>query len=251
MEYAKNHRNETRVYQLLITNGYCATGICTEVITLLYDEHVVQIKRAELSKDLQVSIDDSRVERFPTDHTWIVLNQMSTGDVTLLVPLIQLEFVAFRQNFAFTLKLPSHIFSDVTEGLCGNCNADTEDGFEKRDGEITQDVEEFGKSWLVKDLPMQLGLSDRTCSSNRQSPCTPPPAEEDICKKLLDLPQFMQCHSIVDPKPYMDCCYDTLCTGGNYCDSLEMYARKCLEAGLCPAWRSDEICPYECSKGKI
>ncbi|XP_070162344.1 hemocytin isoform X2 [Polyergus mexicanus] len=251
MENARSQRNGTRAYQILITNGYCATGICTEVITLLYDEHVVQIRRAELSKDLQVSIDDSRVERFPTDYKWIVLDQMLTGDVTLLIPVIQLEFVAFRQNFAFTLKLPSHIFSDVTEGLCGNCNADAEDGFEKRDGEITRDVEEFGRSWLVENLSTQLSLSDQTCFSNRQPQCTPPPADEDICKKLLDLPQFMQCHSIIDPKPYMDCCYDALCTGGNYCDSLEMYARKCLEAGLCSAWRTNEICPYECPKDLV
>lgn len=249
-ENARNRRNGTRAYQILITNGYCATGTCTEVVTLLYDEHVVQIRRAERSKDLLVSIDDSRVERLPIDRGWIVLDRTSTGDVALLIPFIQLQFVAFRQNFAFTLKLPSHIFSDVTEGLCGNCNADAEAGFEKRDGEITHDVEEFGRSWLVEDLSTQLGLSDQTCFSNRQPQCTPPPADEDICKKLLDLPEFMQCHNIVDPKPYMDCCYDALCTGGNYCDSLEMYARKCLEAGLCPAWRTDEICPYECPRGK-
>lgn len=247
---AKN-RNEAHTYEILITNRNCITGICTEAITLLYEKHVVQIRRAEHVKDLRVSIDDSRVERFPRNHTWILLDRTPAGDVILLIPFIQLELVAFRHNFAFTLKLPSHIFSDITEGLCGNCNADMESGFEKRDGNITNDVEEFGESWLIEDLSVQLGLSDQTCFSDWRPECTPPPANQDICKKILNLSEFTQCHSIVDPKPYLDCCHDTLCTGGNYCDSLEMYARKCSEAGLCPDWRTKEICPFECSAGDI
>lgn len=243
--------DRAHAYQILITNGYCATGTCTEAITLLYEKHVVQIKRAERSKELRVMIDNTQVEKFPHNRTWIILDRTSIGDVTLLISFIQLELVAFQQNFAFTLKLPSHIFSDDTKGLCGNCNADAESGFEKRDGEITDDSEEFGRSWLVEDLSTQLGLNDQTCSSNRQLQCMPPPAEEDLCKKLIDLTAFKQCYSIVDPKPYLDCCHDALCTGGNYCDSLEMYARKCSEAGLCPDWRTDEICPYECPKSEL
>ncbi|KAL6266408.1 hypothetical protein P5V15_003260 [Pogonomyrmex californicus] len=251
-ETAKS-QNGASTYQILITNGYCATGTCTETITLLYEKHVVQIKRAEHSKDLRMSIDNSQVEKFPHNRTWIVLDRTYAGDVILLVPSIQLELIAFEPNFAFTLKLPSHIFSDNTEGLCGNCNADVESGFEKRDGKITDDAEEFGKSWLIEDLGLstQLGLNDQTCSSNYQSECIPPPAEKDLCLKLLNLAEFMQCHSIVDPKPYLDCCHDALCTDGNYCDSLEMYARKCSEAGLCLAWRNNEICPYKCPKDLV
>lgn len=241
--------SEARMYQILITNKNCVTGICTEAITLLYEKHMVQIRRVEHLKDLRVLIDDSQVEGFPRNYTWIVLDRTPAGDVTLLISSIQLELIIFRHNFAFTLKLPSHIFSDVTEGLCGNCNADTEDGFGKRDGKITNDVEEFGKSWMIEDLSTQLSLSDQTCSSNRQPPCTHPPDNQDICKKILNLSEFTQCHSIVDPRPYLDCCHDALCTGGNYCDSLGMYARKCSEAGLCLAWRTKEICPYECPTG--
>lgn len=243
--------NGTRVYQILITNGYCVTGTCTEAVTLLYEKHVVQIKRVERSKDLRVTIDDSQVEKFPHNRTWIVLDRMSVGDMTLLIPSIQLELTAFQQNFAFTLKLPSHIFSDDTEGLCGNCNADAENGFKKRDGKLTDDAEEFGKSWLVQDLSTQLGLNDQTCSINRQPQCTLPPAEKDPCKKLLDLAVFKQCSSIVDPNPYLDCCHDALCTSGTYCDSIKMYARKCSEAGLCPDWRTDEFCPYKCPKSEF
>ncbi|KAL0131073.1 hypothetical protein PUN28_002574 [Cardiocondyla obscurior] len=238
--------DETRAYQIFITNGYCTAGTCTEILTLLYEKHVVQIKRAEYSKSLRVIIDDFQVEQLPHNRTWIILDQISIGNVALLIPSVQLELVIFQQNLALTLKLPSHIFSDDTEGLCGNCNADTESDFEKRDGGTTNDAEEFGKSWLIENLPAHLGLNNQMCSSNRQPQCIPPPEEQDLCKKLLDLAVFKQCYSIVDPKPYLDCCHDALCTGGNYCDSLEMYARKCLEAGLCINWRTNEICPYEC-----
>lgn len=247
---AKGQTHGAHAYQVLVSNGECGAGMCTKAVTLLYEKHAVQIKqRAKQSKELRVSIDDSRVAEFPLNRTWITLDRTSAGDVSLVLPAIQLELVAFRQNFAFTLKLPSHIFDDATEGLCGSCNADA--GFKKRDGQITDNAEEFGKSWLADDLPTELGLSDRTCTSERAVRCEPPPTDQDICKKLLNLAEFQQCHGIVDPKPYLDCCHDELCTGGNYCDSMEMYARKCSEVGLCPAWRTDDICPYDCPKGKF
>jgi len=249
-ENAKN-RNEAHAYQILITNKNCDIGTCTEVITLLYKKHIIQIKHAESSKELQVSIDDLEVEKFPRNYTWIVLDRTATADITLLIPSIQLELIIFPQNFAFTLKLPSHIFGDITEGLCGSCNIDAKAGFEKRDGNITDDIEEFGRSWLMEDLATQLGLNSQMCSSNHQSQCMPPPADQDICKKFLYSSKFRQCHNIVDPKPYLDYCHDALCIDEDYCDSLEIYTRKCSEAGLCLTWRTDKICPYECSAGKV
>lgn len=246
---AKGRTHDAHAYQILVSNGDCITGTCTKAVTLLYEKHMMRITRAEESKELRVSVDDSWVTEFPHNLTWLTLDQTSAGDVSLVLPAIQLELVAFRHNFAFTLKLPSHIFDDATEGLCGSCNAEV--GFKKRDGEITDDAKEFGKSWLADDLLTELGLNDQTCSSENRIRCAPPPADQDICRKLLDLEEFQQCHDIVDPKPYLDCCHDALCTDGNYCDSLEMYARKCSEVSLCPAWRTDDICPYECPKGKF
>ncbi|EFN85665.1 Hemocytin [Harpegnathos saltator] len=241
-------------YQILISNGNCALGACTEAVTLLHAKHTVRIERADLgSKELRISVDDSRIAEFPYNRTWITLDHETTArDVSLLLPAIQLELVVFRQNFAFTLKLPSHIFDDATEGLCGSCNADTEAGFRKRDGGITDNVEQFGQSWLADDPSMESSLNDETCSGDeRRVRCAPPPADQDVCRKLLDLVEFQRCHSIVDPKPYLDCCHDALCIGGNYCDSLEMYARKCSDVALCPAWRTDDICPYECPRDLV
>lgn len=247
---SRNIAENSHAYQILVTNEDCGTGICTEALTVLYENRVVRISRAKPSKVLQVSIGDFQVEKFPYNRTWIALDRTFAGDLSLVLPSIQLELVAFQQNFAFTLKLPSHIFGDATEGLCGDCNSDAESSFKKRDGNFTDNAQEFGKSWLVDDLSTHLAPNDQTCSSSRQPQCIPPPPDQDICRKLLDLEEFRQCHGIVDPKPYLDCCHDALCTGGVYCDSLEMYARKCSEAGLCPVWRSSEICPYECPNGK-
>lgn len=243
-------QNGTHVYQILISNRDCIINTCTEAITLLYKKHVVEIKQIEESKELRVFVDDYHVAKFPYNHTWITLDHTTAGDVLLLLPAIQLELVAFRQNFAFNLKLPSHIFDDATEGLCGSCNTE-ETGFKKHDNEITNDAEEFSKSWLADDLLTEIGLSNQACSSKPRAQCIPPPANLDICRKLLDLVEFQQCHNIIDPKPYLDCCHDALCNSGNYCDSLEMYARKCSEVGLCAAWRTNEICPYECPAGKF
>ena len=46
------------------------------------------------------------------------MEQVPGMAVTVLIPEIQLE-VSYFHNFAFVVRLPSHTYGHVTEGLCG------------------------------------------------------------------------------------------------------------------------------------
>lgn len=43
--------------------------------------------------------------------------------------------------------MPSHLYFDKTEGLCGSCNGDSTDDMATPDGNIPINVDEFVKSW--------------------------------------------------------------------------------------------------------
>ncbi|XP_043259225.1 hemocytin isoform X1 [Colletes gigas] len=235
---------EDHTYQVMVSNGMCNTDLCVETVTVLYKRHVVEIKNGP-TQEFQVIKDGFMVEEFPVNTTWLVLEQ-NVEKLRLLIPSIQLEITSYQPNFAFTLTLPSHIFGGTMEGLCGNCNEDSEDDLKKQDGQITNDMQDFGTSWLVTESPQGTNLNTDACTSNNQSKCILPPADQDICRNLLNTIDFGQCHGLVDPMPYLIACQDSMCTGGGFCDSFEAYVRKCQQVGVCLIWRSSEMCPYTC-----
>lgn len=127
---------EGHAYQVLVSNGICDAGTCTEAVTVLYQGHVIEIKEGEPGEGFGVVLDGSKVHEFPVIEPWLNLERASTEKLRLLIPSIQLEIVSYQPNFAFSLNVPSHIFGGAMEGLCGNCNDDAEDDTKQRDGEV-------------------------------------------------------------------------------------------------------------------
>lgn len=234
------------VYQVLVTNMACDEGVCTEAITVLYQNHSVRVKRGQRLKELIVKVDDLPINQFPYKTSWLQLEEAPDRDITLLIPAIQLEVASLRHNFAFMVRLPSQTFGGGVEGLCGDCNGNSYDDFKKRNNEITKDAVEFSSSWLATDLPPILSLNESNCASELQEKCTPLPSHRDPCSKIFDTEKFGHCHKVIDPTPYILACQSTLCHGGNICDDFEAYARGCLQEGFCPDWRTSEVCPYKC-----
>lgn len=76
------------------------------------------------------------MERLPYETHWLKLEETPGKDMKLLIPAIQLEIISMQSNFAFTVRVPSRIFGDAVEGLCGNCNDDIEDDLKKQDGKV-------------------------------------------------------------------------------------------------------------------
>lgn len=89
-----------------------------------------------------------------------------------------------------SVKAPSHKYQDHLEGLCGNCNENPYDDFRVPKGNVIDDTEEFGLSWLYDKLP---GGQDRnSCSNKPVVECEPLPIHEDPCVQLVDISRFGQ-----------------------------------------------------------
>lgn len=54
--------------------------------------------------------------------------------------------------------MPSHLYYDKTEGMCGSCNGDSEDDMASPDGSIPMNSDEFVKSWKATGNGNQLTL---------------------------------------------------------------------------------------------
>ncbi|XP_015177061.1 PREDICTED: hemocytin [Polistes dominula] len=245
-EANSKHKNHT--YQILVSNIICDTGICTEGIIVLYESHVIKIFQIPTERSLvEINVDNTIVNTLPYETHWLKFEETPGKYLKLLIPAIQLEITITQPNFAFTIRVPSRIFGDAIEGLCGNCNNDIEDDLKQQDGKITNNVEQFGKSWLVNSLPFDYHLDIQNCISkqSKQEPICNQLGENDSCNQILST-VFAQCHDLVDPDPYLSICQDSLCMGKDYCDNIAAYARKCAEVGLCINWRTYDICPYTC-----
>jgi hypothetical protein len=59
------------------------------------------------------------VNKFPLVNDWLLMEEVPGTEVTVLIPQIQLEVTYFFHNFAFVVRLPSHTYGHMTEGLCG------------------------------------------------------------------------------------------------------------------------------------
>jgi hypothetical protein len=66
----------------------------------------------------------------------------------------------------------------------GNCNGDSKDDFKTRNGTVTRNTDEFGKSWLYP-LPSETG-----CTVIPKRECIPLPPDQDPCFKILDEERF-------------------------------------------------------------
>ncbi len=90
-------------------------------------------------------------------------------------------------NYAFSVRLPSQLYLNKTEGLCGNCNGDGSDDACKLNGEKTTVVDDFALSWLVEE---QVQNEPAVCAVVPQRQCPPVPPEQDPCLQILEKPAF-------------------------------------------------------------
>lgn len=68
---------------------------------------------------LEAFVDGNIINKFPLVNDWLQMEQVRGMEVTVLIPAIQLEVSYFYRNFAFVVRLPSHTYGNMTEGLCG------------------------------------------------------------------------------------------------------------------------------------
>ncbi|XP_075237780.1 hemolectin [Lycorma delicatula] len=242
-------------FKVLATTGLCDNSdeTCVKSVTVMYDNRYVQIGNYKETNEWFVKVDgEDYVDNYPIKMAWFEAD-LSTDRRQISVKLLDANFelLFHGRDKGFSLQLPSHIYKDKTQGLCGSCNGNQTDDFKMKNGTLSENIEIFGKSWLAQNLT---GVNDKedVCVHVPEKECKNAPVEDDICFNILDDSLFGKCHPVVDPSSFVDDCHDTLCKGEkNICFIVESYARECQISGVCVPWRTrfHKICPYMCPTG--
>uniref|UniRef100_K7G4I4 Mucin 6, oligomeric mucus/gel-forming/pseudo n=1 Tax=Pelodiscus sinensis TaxID=13735 RepID=K7G4I4_PELSI len=132
-------------------------------------------------------------------------------------------------------------------GLCGNYNGNMKDDFETRSKYVAANELEFVNSWKENPLCGDVLFIVDPCSKNpyrkawAQRKCS-----------IINSQVFAPCHSKVYQAQYYEACVRDSCgcdTGGDcecMCDAIAVYAKACLDVGVCIDWRTPDFCPVYC-----
>ncbi|XP_055002412.1 IgGFc-binding protein [Sorex araneus] len=168
--------------------------------------------------------------------------------------------VAYDLKYNVRVTVPGSYYQQLC-GLCGDYNGDPKDDFQKPNGSLASNPNDFGNSWEQK-VP--------------GSPCLPPPpttcqpggdcGEGEMCTPQQQQ-QFQQdgfcgfltkpngplaaCHSLIDPQGALQDCVFDMCAGNGdkdiLCSSIQDYVSACQAAGgQVKPWRNESFCPMTC-----
>ncbi|KAK5892520.1 hypothetical protein CesoFtcFv8_012890 [Champsocephalus esox] len=159
--------------------------------------------------------------------------------------------VTFDWRGRVSVSLPSN-YQGAVCGLCGNYNGKAQDDLTMRNGQTSKNGAELGESWQVALVPgcssVCQGAWCQACSDSHRKKYQ----AQKYCGIIADLAgPFRDCHSSVDPAPYLeDCVYDA-CQyhghQGSVCDAVGVYVSACQSQGITiRSWRTDAFCPMVC-----
>ncbi|XP_048463234.1 mucin-6-like [Rhincodon typus] len=132
-------------------------------------------------------------------------------------------------------------------GLCGNYNGNADDEYVTQNKYLVSNVLTFANSWK----------EDPTCRDVTEVvfPCHKNPYRlaraEKMCA-IINSKVFEPCHKLVYRMPYYDNCVRDTCgceLAGDcecLCDAVAVYAKACIDAGVCIDWRTPDFCPVYC-----
>ena len=155
--------------------------------------------------------------------------------------------VTFDWRGRVSVSLPSN-YQGAVCGLCGNYNGKAQDDLAMRNGLSSKNGTELGESWQVALVPgcssVCQGAWCQACSDSHRKKYH----AQKYCGIIADLAgPFRDCHSRVDPAPYLeDCVYDA-CQyhghQGSVCDAVGVYVSACQSQGITiRSWRTDAFC---------
>ncbi|XP_060114541.1 IgGFc-binding protein-like [Heteronotia binoei] len=169
--------------------------------------------------------------------------------------------IIIQSSFGFTILYNTFSYVRVTVpstyqghmcGLGGNFNGDKRDDFMLPNGEVTQNLVEFGASWKVPvdgvSCSDDCGEKCPTCDAAK----TAPYKSESYCGIILSKTgPFRDCHRLGHPTHYFEhCLYDMCAANGaqeSLCPSIQAYAAACQAAGArVGVWRTDAFCSLTC-----
>ncbi|XP_014665852.1 PREDICTED: hemocytin-like [Priapulus caudatus] len=243
--YVLARDTENLDFEVLAVNEQCEEQpetTCTVGTIVNYQGHTAEIYRGPL-----VLFDGVQLLESNLPHTAYGITVKHVGIHYIIeIPDIELDVRYTEENFGVQVKVPSTIYFNKTEGLCGPCNHNRSDDLLTSDGVITTDSDEFGYSWLVDPNDPTVNCEVKpTPECDYGNPTT-------MCDAIWN-ENFRRCHAIVDPNLYYESCLiDVKCTqdpsalNSTSCSALSIYAGICALSGICLDWRTDDICPINC-----
>ncbi|KAF2353937.1 Trypsin Inhibitor-like cysteine rich domain, partial [Trinorchestia longiramus] len=251
---AARHRDPrgNHKFQVITHNKRCNRDpitMCTDSVKILHSDREVEVKLLPTGAILSL-VEGAPLSDFPYRDEHFAVERPDEKHVAVAVPALHLEVTYSAENYGFTITVPSHQFSNETEGLCGNCNGDPKDDQQLTTGGQAVSVEDFGLSWQVA------AESPGVCEIFRKedSPCLPLPPDVDPCLKIMDPEIFGQCHPLEDPVAYVSSCQQDVCLSTDpdeaACQSLSAYAKRCAQLGSCLQWNREDFCPVTCPSGQ-
>ncbi|KAA0190906.1 hypothetical protein HAZT_HAZT005299 [Hyalella azteca] len=160
---AARHRDPrgNHKFQVITHNKRCNRNpvtMCTDGVKILHDDSEAEVRLLPTGV-LMTLVEGAPLASFPYRDVHFAVERPDDKHVAIAVPAIYLVVTYSAENYGFTLTVPSHQFSNETEGLCGNCNGEAADDLQLPSGERASSVEEFGLSWQVRSgmrMPMPL-----------------------------------------------------------------------------------------------
>ncbi|KAJ8373644.1 hypothetical protein SKAU_G00042240 [Synaphobranchus kaupii] len=234
---------------------YYFPGVCSYILTKdcrsAEPQYTVWVHNSRDCRGSMYSCSRSLSLHFPNEDEIIITGyQVKMGGVRLSLPqtvhnvfLERLaDYILVKSTFGLSLAWDggSGVYVKMTDehkgracGLCGNYNDDGRDDLTTSYNVQTEDVADFGNSWVVQ-LPQERRC--RPVEEEFPSPCTSDSHMDDAiekCSALLFFP-FLSCHENIDPNPYVASCVSDLCVADDketFCRTLVEYTRACSHVG--------------------
>ncbi|XP_041977645.1 hemocytin isoform X2 [Aricia agestis] len=244
------NRTQHHNFEVYVTNGPCEENsavVCAKVIHLIHGKNVVHISKAEGNKKLLPVINGEAVFRYPATRDWATLTLLNGQDVSVMLPELHVELIVFQAKLEYSIRMPSHIYANRTEGLCGVCAGD-QPQLITSNGTATDDFELYGKSWQASPetlTTLEVPPQEQCGELPPEPECVPPAPEHNPCLQLNNADKFGQCLALIDSQPYLEACETELCLNRSACGTLERYAADCARQGVCLDWRA-YLCPLAC-----
>ncbi|XP_058857773.1 mucin-6-like [Acipenser ruthenus] len=211
-------------------------GTCSRVIVVTVETAVLELQ------DGQYKITpDSKTDVFK------VLSNSMNLIITMTIPISNAAVtLIWNKNVNLIIQL-----TKVTEmslcGLCGNFNGKVLDDLTLRDGALASFVKEFFNSWRVDPNCMEIPEYTDPCIKN---PYRLKWAQEKC--SIIPSNVFEECHELVQYNQFYDACVHDACQCDSgedcecVCNAVAIYAKLCLDNGICVDWRRPDFCPVYC-----